>query len=214
MNRVSPLLPCRRPAPPGRATGFTLVEVLVALVIAALVGVLSYRGLDALLRADRQLEEASARWLNVHRFLGGFEADVRAALPRGGRDAGGTEQPALIGQPTAGLPFGAQLALVRPNDPQFSQAPPLQRVAYRFADGRVDLLLWPAADLPPYGEPQRIGLLEEVAEFSLRFVGRDGVWRDTWPAGAQDAGPPRAVELHLQMRDPAFGGPLRRVFTR
>jgi general secretion pathway protein J len=197
-----------------RSPGFTLVEVLVALLIAALVGVLSYRGLDGLLRADTQLEDASARWLNVHRFLAGFEADVRSAVPRGGRDAGGTDQPAMIGQPTAGLPFGAQLALVRPNDPQFSQAPPLQRVAYRFADGRVDLLLWPAADLPPYGDPQRVGLLDGVQEFSLRFFGRDGVWRDTWPAGAQDTTPPRAVELRLEMRDPAYGGPLRRVFTR
>ena len=194
-----------------RLLGFTLVEVLVALLIAAVVGVLSFRGLDALLRADEQLEASAARWLDMHRFVVAFETDVRAGLARGGRDAGGTAQPGLIGQPTPGLPFGAQLALMRPNDPRFSQAPPVQRVAYRFADERVDLLLWPAADLSPHGEPQQIAVLEGVEEFALRYIGRDGVWRDSWTNTPE---PPRAVELRLKMRDPAYGGPLQRVFTR
>jgi general secretion pathway protein J len=198
-----------------RSRGFTLVEVMVALLIASIVALLSYRGLDALARADRHLEDAAERWLRVHRFIVAFETDVRMAVARGGRDAGGTERAPLIGQPTAGLPFAAQLALMRPNDPTVNAALPVQRAAYRFAEGRIDLLLWPAADLPPYGEPQRITVLDGVSEFSLRFIGTDGVWRDTWPADGPGAVIlPRAIELRLHMQDPAYGGPLRRVIAQ
>lgn len=194
--------------------GFTLIEILVAMVIATIIGLLSYRGLDSLLRSESRISEASARWLAVHRFLAGFEADLHTAVLRPGRDAGGTSQPALIGQPTAGLPFGAQLALMRPNDTTINDAPPLQRVAYRFVDNRIDLLLWPAADLPPYGKPKEVALLDGVKDFSLRFIGANDVWRENWPPGAQINAIPEGIEITLEMQDPGFGGPITRVIAR
>ena len=194
--------------------GFTLVEVLVALLLAAIVGVLSYRGLDSLLRAQAHLEANSARWLAVHRFLSSIEIDFRAAQARTGRDAEGTLQAAFIGQPNAGVPFSAQLALMRPNDVSFNSALPVQRVAYRLHEGQIEQLLWPAADLSPMIKPKIIVLLTGVSEFSLRYIATDGVWRTHWPVDSNVNVLPNGIELTLRMQDAAFAGDIVRVLTR
>jgi general secretion pathway protein J len=192
------------------APGFTLVEVLVALLVAAIIGLLSLRGLGALTDAQSRLDAEAARWLAVHRFLATLETDLRMALPRPARDAGGTLQPALLGAPAPAPPFDAQLAFVQSVE---LAALPVRRVAYRFADGRIDVLRWPAADLPPYGAPAVVPGLAGVRAFALRYLGADGVWREAW-APAQGGELPRGFEVRLEMADPAFGGPIERVIAR
>lgn len=202
-----------------RHSGFTLIEVLVALLVSALIGVISYRGLSSMIDSQQRLDTAATGWEEVHRFASMLEADFRNAVPRSGRDAGGVLQPALVGLPVAERPFEAQLALQRGTRSVDPGQSTVRRVGYRFVDGEVRHLAWSAPDLPPFAEAREQVLLRDVDRLTIRYSAAGGPWSATWPpAGAVAVGDsadlPLGIEIVLEMRDPQFGGPLTWVFAR
>lgn len=62
-----------------RAQGFTLIELLVAIAILALVAVLSWRGLDQILRARETVAAAMEKERALVQFFDQFGLDARAA---------------------------------------------------------------------------------------------------------------------------------------
>lgn len=56
--------------------GFTLVEVLVALILMALVSLISWRGLDAVQHTGERLDERAEETLSIVRVLGQIERDI------------------------------------------------------------------------------------------------------------------------------------------
>src|SRR5260364_67296 len=62
-----------------RAHGFTLIELLVAIAILALVAVLSWRGLDQILRARETVAAAMEKERALVQFFDQFGLDARAA---------------------------------------------------------------------------------------------------------------------------------------
>src|SRR5687768_12193682 len=71
--------------------GFTLVELLVALAIFALISGFAYRGLDAMLKSRAALEQESRKWRDVTVFVGRLERDLAAVLDRQALGASGTK---------------------------------------------------------------------------------------------------------------------------
>ena len=65
-----------------RNAGFTLVEVLVAVAILALVATIAWRGTAAMTDAEAKLAVESARWQQLDALVARLEGDVRLALPR------------------------------------------------------------------------------------------------------------------------------------
>jgi len=70
-----------------RNRGFTLVELLVALAIFALMSGFAYRGLTAMLDARAALAKESRKWRDTALFVGRVERDLAAALPRSANKA-------------------------------------------------------------------------------------------------------------------------------
>ncbi len=92
-----------------RRDGFTLIEVLIALTILALVATLGYRALAALTDSEAKLAAEGVHWRNLDALFARLEADARAALPRDVRTGAGTE-PAWIG--SVGTAGDAELSLL------------------------------------------------------------------------------------------------------
>lgn len=65
-------------APSGTARGFTLVEVLVALFILAIVAGLSWRGIDGMLRTRDASQQRLELQLRLQSVIGQWEADLAA----------------------------------------------------------------------------------------------------------------------------------------
>src|SRR5438552_1052618 len=74
-----------------RSHAFTLVELLVALAIFAIMSGFAYRALNAMLESREALQKESRKWRDVSVFVGRIERDLSAVLDRTAIGASGTQ---------------------------------------------------------------------------------------------------------------------------
>src|SRR5204863_5490125 len=94
-QRDATMSAAREPAIRG-APGFTLVEVMIAVAIVALLSLLGYRALAALSDSEEKLSAEATRWRTLDLFFARLEGDLRQAMPRPARSAD-TREPAWLG---------------------------------------------------------------------------------------------------------------------
>lgn len=177
--------------------GFTLVEVLVALLI---FGMLAAGGV-AVLAFSVRAQGATAEKLDdvaaLNRTLSVLSADLAQAVNRPTRDERGLRLPAFTGEPGGSADPALRLVRGGWSNPDAAPRPALQKVAYRVANGMLERVAYPmldgAAPLPP------AALLSGVADARLRYRYR-GAWSDRWD-GANGVALPDAVELSVTRTD-------------
>ena len=74
------------------ARGFTLIELMAALLILALLAMMSYRGLGAVQEARAHVEQETSKWRRIASFCARFEKDAQLAAPRPVRSESGEAQ--------------------------------------------------------------------------------------------------------------------------
>lgn len=183
-----------------RVAGFTLIELLVALAIFAVISAFAYRGLTVLLESRQSLANESRKWRDVALFVGRVERDLQAVLNRRATNTYGALQAPVTSVVDLGANPVAGVALTRAGGGLYDNALSApQRVAYRFADGRVDRLAWPAVDAAPRVEPAATTVLSEVRTLTFRFLDPRGEWRPTWGLPGSADAMPAAVEMTLEL---------------
>ena len=183
-------------APPDK--GFTLIEILVALVILGLVAVLGYRAVSSLTESEVRLSAESMRWRNLDALFARLESDMRQAQPREVRTDRATEPAWNANRDDAG---NAELRVARAG-PEFSLEPGSagQRIGYRLRDGAVEVLYWPHLDQPAGVVPAVYALAGGVARFEITYLDARGGWHDRWPLLGESA-LPRAARILLTLED-------------
>jgi len=186
--------------------GFTLVELLAALLILSLLALMSYQGLGAVLDTRGHIQRETEKWRGVAAFLLRFERDVRLAAPRAVRTASGPA-PAWRGRPGESVEPRIELS-------RFAAAEGVdaaRRIAYRLnAKQEIELWLWPGLDVAPGVHPARYPVLAGVTRFELQYLDDNLAWRDAWPASGPDTTMPRAVRLRIVL---ASGEDIVRLFS-
>ena len=89
------------------AAGFTLVEVLIAMAITALISVVAYTGLSSALSGAESLRSASGRAHDINQTLALLSRDLRQVVNRPVVDEFGQVVPALMGGEMAREPRNA-----------------------------------------------------------------------------------------------------------
>lgn len=190
--------------------GFTLLELLLALSIFALVSAMSFSGLRAVLEADDVTRSGAERLARLQTAMVTVQRDVEQAVPRPVRDELGGTLPAWQG----GAGNQPMLELTRdgwPN-PRGEPVSSLRRVAYTLEDRVLVRLAWPVLDRSPDTVFVRYPLLDQVDSLQLRFLDEQGVWQTSWPpAGIAEPAVslPLALEFVVELEDV---GVLHRVF--
>ncbi len=192
------------------ARGFTLLELLIAIALFALLGVGTYRLLDSVLRVDEATRLQEQRLRELTRGMAAFERDLRQVLARPVRAPYGDSLAALLGEgrERQTLEF-TRTGWRNPTDSPRSR---LQRVRWEVRDGYWERRYWPVLDQAQDSQPQVQQVLDGVSGWQVRYLDQDGNWQDSWPGGVdeQSLGTlPRAVELRLEHR---HYGVLRRLF--
>jgi general secretion pathway protein J len=196
-----------------RSTGFTLLELVVALFIATLMFAMGYAAIKQGLNSHDSLKQQQAHLLQLQNAVRILEQDFVQAAPRPVRQAVGDE-PAQFAM--AGGAPGAQPVVAFTRDgwanPAGAQRPGLQRVAYFLENGTLRREHWNVLDPTLASTTQKRDLLEHVKAFTIRYLDVNHQWQDQWPpltntvqAGANAEQSlrqrPVAVEISLDTED-------------
>ncbi|KAG1439634.1 hypothetical protein G6F57_019328 [Rhizopus arrhizus] len=117
----------RAATPPARAraaqAGFTLIEVLVALALMALVSLMAWRGLASVSSARDWIEQEAEDTDAIVRTLGQMGRDVELSYTGPGFDAAGKD--ALCARTACGAPAARRrrAARCRPRPPAYGSCP-------------------------------------------------------------------------------------------
>jgi general secretion pathway protein J len=193
------------------AHGFTLIELIVALFITAIIFSVGYGGVNQALRNHEQLKEHQARLTEVQNAVRVMVQDFSelaarpirdplgqnwvASFTTGGADAtaSGSASPAPAPpdadddddtEPSAADGIPDLIAFTRGGwaNPAGVQRPTLERVSYRFANGTLRRMHWAVLDGTEASLPVRRDLLSHVKSVAFRFMNEERVWVTQWPA--------------------------------
>jgi len=189
-----------------RTRGFTLLEVLVAVVIFGIISILAYGGYPQLIRQSEIVESSATRTRAIQSTVQRMAEDFEMLEPRPIREPlGETLEPALR---AGGTRVDTLLDLTRSGwtNPAGLTRSTLQRVTYRLMDNKLERAYWNALDRTLTTEPTSAVLLDKVRTASFRFMDQNQTWHEQWPPLGY-SGPdavrlrPIAVEVTLELED-------------
>ncbi len=171
-----------RSARRGVMGGFTLLELLIAIALFALLGLATYRMLEAVMRSDEVVRAQEIQLRELGRAMWSLERDLVQAVPRPVRDGYGDEQNAFIGQ-SSGAEDGVSLEFTRSGwrNPTGMRRANLQRVRWRLAGDRLERLYWVVLDRDVDSEPRVQPVLDNVLALRLRYLDAENAWHEEWP---------------------------------
>jgi general secretion pathway protein J len=206
----------------GSMRGFTIIEVVIAIFITAIMFAIGYGAINQALANRDELNASQERVNEIQRGMRIVAQDFAQIVMRAARDTSGTGQlmPAIYatGSDNTVLTF----TRAGWSNPAGIQRPAEQRVRYRFVDGSLLREHWLAVDPALNTEPRQRIVFTKISAVEVRFlepVSRS--WRTDWPA-ISSSGPvtsltvsqmlltrPLAIELTVVFED---WGRVQRVF--
>ncbi len=210
--------------------GFTLIEVLIAMAITAIVAIISYSGLDSAMKLADSAEAETDRIQQMSRVFDIIGKDFRQIISRTVRSPGGdeTEGAFVLSDSSEPLLKFSRIGWTNPQPSRFQRSQ-LQRVSYHFDGSKVIRYSWQMMDRYEDSTAQEIVLLDKVKSFQVRVMSEDatintsgqvvagdeGKWIDTWPIN-DPLNPataltslPIAVEISIEIEG---WGKIRRIF--
>lgn len=175
------------------AGGFTLVEVLIAVSVFAILAGTVYLTLSALSEAAFVQRERSEQLAELQLGIARLEADLRQLVTRPVRVADGAHEPALVGGRDR---FEATRAGW--GNPQGQRRSQLQRFGWQVSEQTLVRQSWPVTDRVGANTMEQERVLDGVADWRLEYRTADGTWREQWPSESQPGTLPVAVRYRLQ----------------
>lgn len=185
-----------------REAGFTLVEMLVALTIFALLSAAGVGLLRSSVDTQSAVEGKLSDLAAAARLRTLLANDLVQVMDRPTRQSGGREAPAFIGLP-------GEMRFVRGGWIDLADAarPELQGVRWSISGSRLERAARRALD--GSGEQPAAALVEDLTSATFRYRGSNGAWGDSW--APTDTEPPLPAAVELTMTAAADGRPVRLV---
>ncbi len=194
---------------PDKARGFTLIEVLIAMVATVMIVTLAFSTFSNIINGFEGLREASRSSHEINRAWTFISRDLRQFVNRPIRDELGELEPSFFGGELAedSISF-TRIGWHNPNRHPRSH---MQRVRYRLAEDVLLREVYPVLDRTDETEASEVELLRGVREFTIAFLTTDiplpvdgydsEDWPRSWAVGPDQRGlgPPEALEITLDI---------------
>jgi general secretion pathway protein J len=193
------------------ARGFTLVEILVATAISAILAAMAFTAMSQAMDNRERVRASQRRLVELQFAIRSLVQDFSQAAPRPVRvPVGEGYEPAVLG-----LRRNSSVAVLTRNgwsNPAGLQRSGLQRVRYQLRDGVLYRDYWLVLDAQTEPQPVPRALLDDVRDFTIRYLNDGLQWQETWPPqqptdanSAQDMRllrwRPLAVEVTIELAD-------------
>lgn len=189
--------------------GFTLLEMLVAIAIFALLSLTAYQVLQGVLRSGEISKVHSDSLTKLQRAMLIIEQDFTQIVARASRDESGdpdkvqviTAAESLFGSEDQGIEFNR---LGWQNPLGLLPRSNILRLRYRLQEGQLQRLYFLYPDLVAGQEPEVQVLLDEIEKLSFRFWNNG--WQNRWEG---EKNLPAGVEISFTSKQ---YGEIRRAF--
>lgn len=201
----------------GSTRGFTLLEVLIAIVITSLIGLGSWQLLSSAIRTNEKTQLSLERLAALQKTMLFIARDLRQVVPRAIRNEFGDYAPALSSKSDF---YRLEFSRVGWRNPLADSRSELQRVAYELdEEGNLVRHYWRVMDRDQDSEARHRTLLEGLDELEIQFLNQDDGWLDEWPASDTDSASPDRLyrynhlprAIRVRFKHPNFGE-LERLF--
>ncbi len=177
-------------------TGFTLVEVLVAFLIFAIIGVISSQLLSQTVNAQGDLAKRGERLGELHRAMQIVQRDVLQLIDRPIRDEYGDPRQAIL----IGTDGAIEFSRTGWRNPLQLPRAEVQRVGYLLQDNKLVRGYWPVLDRAQDTEPAYQTLLDDVERVEFYAVDASGNEHTFWPQSRSGAADPALALVGIIMR--------------
>ncbi len=191
--------------------GFTLLEVLIAIAIFALLGLGSYRMLHSVLNTDEATRQHELQLREVVRAFAVLEQDVAQVGARPVRDGFAELRPALLGEAE---PAAMEFTRLGWRNPLGSPRSAWQRVRWQLTGSTLERQYWTVLDQAVDSAPRPQQVLNGVRNLQLRYLDDDGNWLSDWPPSNADLTAQQRLELLPRALEISFEHPRYGLLTR
>jgi len=175
-----PARPLTTPPPlrKSRQFGFTLMEVLIAVTITAVIGLGVWQVIANVVASRDRVNEVAEQFDAIQRTILLLERDITQIVNRSGRDIYGDFKPALSSREED---FVIVLTRQGWRNLRWSLRSTLQRVGWEYTGDELHRRYWRMVDQGQEESSRDLLMLSDVTDFKVRFLDKQRNWNDTWP---------------------------------
>lgn len=170
---------------------FTLIEILVALMIFAIVGVLAAKSLHAMIRTHHILQKKDQQLLQLQITMNRMRRDMTQIIDRPIVDADGNSEAAFV------VSQDNEIVFTRTGVQNSSH---MQRIGYVLDKNKLIRLTWNVLDQPPHLKPEKQVLLNHVQSLQWQFLTDKNQLVSSWPP-THASSLPKAIEMVMQIQN-------------
>lgn len=149
--------------------GFTLIEILIALFIFAIMGVLAAMSLHAIIRTHERLKQSDQQLLQLQVTMALLRRDISEVIDRPIRDDNDDQAPAFVASGNTDIVF-TRTGLFN-----------MHRIGYVLQKNKFVRLTWDVLDQAPKSKVASQIILNNVKSLEWQFISDKGKKSSVWP---------------------------------
>lgn len=190
-------MPQLKPAWRQPQSGFTLIEILIALFIFVILAMIIAAGLSNIMQTQERVRQRTEQFGQLQMALTILQRDIEQAINRPIIDATGQMQPAFeLNTNTLEFTHCGYL-----NPAAIQKRSTLQRVAYAVNGTQLLRKTWQVLDRVATSTAAQRVILDNISEWQVRVLGVDQNYATLWPNSQSSVVMPVAVEIRFKWQN-------------